>query len=116
MNEHMLIVVPNGDDVVVPQRAIFDQQDERMPGIELFANRRDRAVEPLHLPSTRTNGIDEGGFGNPTRSRVDEGLKLLNVGVAIAPVAKHHGRRRSAAERLGLREERNGHREKGRQE
>jgi hypothetical protein len=112
----MLIVAPNRNDVVVPQRTIFDQQDERTPCVELFANRGDSAVEPLRVPSTCTDGVDEGGIGDTTCARIDKGLKLLNVRMMVAPEAKHHGRRRSAAQRLGLGQERNGQREDGRQE
>jgi hypothetical protein len=112
----MLIVAPNRNDVVVPQRAIFDQQDERPPRIELFANRRDRAIEPLCVPSTRTYGVDERRIGDATRARIDKGLKLLNVRVTVAPEAKHHSRRRSAAKRFGLGQERNGQCEDGRKD
>jgi len=112
----MLIVAPNRNDVVVPQGTIFDQQDERMPRIELFANRGDGAVEPLRVPSTCTDGVDEGAIRDATRARVDKRLKLLNVRMTVAPEAKHHGRCRSAAQHLGLRQKRNGQREDRRQD
>src|SRR5262249_7337567 len=116
MNEHMLVVASNRNNVVVPQRTIFDQQNERMPRVELFANGGDGAVEPLRGPSTCPDSLDEGAVRDATCARVDKGLKLLNVRVTVAPEAKHHGRCRSAAQRFGLRQEWNGQREDGRQE
>ena len=109
----MLIVAADRDHVVITGRTIFDQQDQRMARLDLLSNRRQRSFEALRVPSARPNRIDERGISDAAGVRVDQRFELLNVRMPIAPEAKHHGRCRSAAERFGLRQVRNGQRERG---
>src|SRR5262249_55902786 len=81
--------------------------------IDVRADRVDRSVQTLRVPSARPDRVDERGIGDAAPARIDERLELLNVRMAIAPIPEHPCPRRSAAEGFGRGEVGNRERQRG---
>ena len=103
VNGHALPVYPDRNDIVVAERAVLEQE-QRWPTCGEFAPQcRDGARESHRRPPAIAKGFRQIVVGDPSCLAIDKRCKLLHAGVAVAPIAKEHRRRRAAAERLGLR-------------
>ena len=97
MNDNRLFVGADRDNVVIPARAIFEEQYERGARCELLPQEFDRADQRVGTPTALAHGLDEDVAGDAFRDAVDQRFELLHIGMAVAVIPEDHGDRSAAA-------------------